>query len=289
MASLATVSFFQAQQDEDANNNMCCDTGSAGPQWASPSHGIFISIEAAGVHRSLGVKVSRVLSTTMDSWKPLQLKMMELGGNKKFAEFLRSQGVPDNMPIRLKYTTRAADWYRKNLLAMAQNSKPPEPMAPGTGHMPSSDADARAGQLLLDEVFCSATPLHTVHTRCVTATQCQTRGSSSSSSSSNSSSSSASSNDAVSSTASTSVSRHSRSPSPKKHRGISMQVQPSPRLNQQQQLQLWWLWTTKGDRVAEKLRRMSTGTMAGFGPGDCLPDPLVTDTAVANLSCVAIA
>jgi len=182
------MSFFQAHRHGDSANNICCDTGSAEPQWASPSHGIYISIEAAGVHRSLGVNVSRVLSTEMDSWKPLQLRMMELGGNKKFAEFLQEHGVPDNMPIRLKYTTRAADWYRKKLLAMAEGSAPPEPLAPGTGHMPMSDA--ATGQQVLDEVFRSANLHSNSCIHCASANRkhvrgrCLSIGSSSSSSSS---------------------------------------------------------------------------------------------------------
>jgi len=260
MPNPATVLFFQAQQDGDASNDICCDTGKTEPEWASPSHGVYISIEAAGVHRSLGVKVSRVLSTTMDSWTPLQLKMMELGGNKRFADFMQEQGMPDNMPIRLKYTTRAADWYRKNLLAMAKGSAPPELLALGIGHMPMSDAATCAEQLMLDKVFSSA------NLECAIATRKQTRGRCISTTSSSSSSSS------------TGSSSESRSPTPPLR-----QLKHLLHFNEVQQLQLQWLWTSEGDRTVERLRTMSTGTMRGFGAGD----GLVTDAA-AIVDCIAV-
>jgi len=265
MADLETALFFQSQQDSDATNNVCCDTGSANPQWASPSHGIYISIEAAGVHRSLGVKVSRVLSTTMDSWKPLQLKMMKLGGNKRFAEFLQEQGVPDDMPIRQKYTTRAADWYQKNLLAIAEGSAPPEPLAHGIGHMPSSGAATRAGEFVLDEVFCSANLLSNSSTQCAKK---QTRGRCLSSGSSNSST--------------TDSSSESLSPKPP-----FRQLQQLLQMDELQQLQFQWPWVSEGDRAAERLKTMSTGTMRGFGSEDGPATALITDAA-AILGCIAV-
>jgi ADP-ribosylation factor GTPase-activating protein 1 len=142
-------SFFHAQS-KDAANSVCCDCGTDGASWASISHGIYLSIGAAGVHRSLGVKVSFVQSTTMDSWQPLHLKMMELGGNRRFNEYLRAQGVPEDMPIRLKYSTRAAQWYREDLRAEAEGSERPEPLPAGTGHLPFQSS---SNQRILDKVY----------------------------------------------------------------------------------------------------------------------------------------
>jgi len=130
------LDFFEKQQQSDEANVFCADCGTANPKWASVSHGIYLSIEACGVHRSLGVRVSRALSTTMDSWKPVQLRMMELGGNRRFEAFLRFHQIPEDMPIREKYMTRAAEWYRENLLAEALGNPGPSPLAEGTGHLP---------------------------------------------------------------------------------------------------------------------------------------------------------
>merc|ERR1719247_693781 len=111
-----TKAFFRSQQQDRANQK-CIDDGSPNPQWASVSHGCYISLESSGVHRSLGVHVSFVRSTTMDTWKPLQLKLMELGGNQRLKDFFKQHNIPEDMPIKQKYNTRAAEWYRKNLRA----------------------------------------------------------------------------------------------------------------------------------------------------------------------------
>jgi len=149
--------FFKNQQARaDSGNDSCCDCGSARQaNWASVSHGIYISIEASGIHRSLGVKTSFVLSTTMDSWKPVHLRMMELGGNKRFQDFMRQQRVPEDWPIRKRYSTRAAAWYRENLKAEAEGLHIPAPLEVGTGHLPIEEtAEGSTFQAaLLDKVF----------------------------------------------------------------------------------------------------------------------------------------
>jgi len=50
---------------------------------------------------------------------------------------LRQHGIDEKMPIQEKYATRAAKWYRENLRAMAEGSASPEPLVPGTGHLPA--------------------------------------------------------------------------------------------------------------------------------------------------------
>lgn len=154
MADDEVEEFFREQLEADELNRQCCDGGSDVPGWASVSHGIYISIGAAGVHRSLGVRVSRVQSLEMDAWKPLHLRMMELGGNRRFAEFLRSQGVPEDAPIRAKYATRAAAWYRRALEAEAQGMPLPEALPPGTGALPAEEEIVSPKERrVLDEVF----------------------------------------------------------------------------------------------------------------------------------------
>lgn len=154
MAGLDARDCFEAL-GKDAANHTCFESGVATPTWASISHGIFIGIGAAGIHRSLGVRVSRVQSVEMDAWKPLQLRMMELGGNRRFRDFLRAHGIPEDLPIREMYNTRAADWYRRNLLAEAQGSPPPSPLAPGVGILPIPGSE---GPSVLDKVFIEVPP-----------------------------------------------------------------------------------------------------------------------------------
>lgn len=148
----AAVEFFTKLVLEDPENSVCCDSGEEEATWVSVSHGIYLSIGAAGLHRSLGVKTSFVQSTTMDSWKPKHLKMMELGGNRRFNEFLKEQGVSRDTPVREKYSTRAAQWYREDLNARAEGLEPLAPLAPGTGHLPA-DTCPSSMKHVLDEVF----------------------------------------------------------------------------------------------------------------------------------------
>lgn len=126
--------FFQRAKLDPANQ-VCIDFGTEMAQWASVTHGCYISLEASGVHRSLGVHISFVRSTTMDSWKPQQLRAMELGGNARLNKFFREHGVADDLPIAQKYNTRAADWYRRNLKSEIEGQEPPPPLEKGTGHL----------------------------------------------------------------------------------------------------------------------------------------------------------
>lgn len=64
-------------------NDTCADCGAAQPRWASINLGITLCIECAGIHRSLGVHLSKVRSLTLDTevWSPEIVQLMLSLGN----------------------------------------------------------------------------------------------------------------------------------------------------------------------------------------------------------------
>ncbi|RAL49124.1 hypothetical protein DM860_017154 [Cuscuta australis] len=64
-------------------NRECADCRSRAPRWASINLGIFICMQCSGIHRSLGVHISQVRSTTLDTWLPDQVALMQCMGNEK--------------------------------------------------------------------------------------------------------------------------------------------------------------------------------------------------------------
>ncbi|RHY71055.1 hypothetical protein DYB30_002238 [Aphanomyces astaci] len=89
--STAALSALLALED----NEHCADCQALHPKWAIITHGGFICTQCAGVHRSLGVHISFVLSCTLDKWTPLQLAALVAGGNTKLNERLEFS-VPES-------------------------------------------------------------------------------------------------------------------------------------------------------------------------------------------------
>ncbi|AES77840.1 putative Arf GTPase activating protein [Medicago truncatula] len=64
-------------------NDKCADCGAPEPDWASLNLGVLVCIECSGVHRNLGVHISKVRSLTLDVkvWEPSVITLFQSLGN----------------------------------------------------------------------------------------------------------------------------------------------------------------------------------------------------------------
>lgn len=112
-------------------NKKCVDCEAPNPQWASPKFGIFICLECAGIHRSLGVHISFVRSITMDQFKSEELERMEKGGNEPFKEYMAAHNVDLTLPHKVKYDNPIAEDYKQKLTCEVEGQPFVEPQHPG--------------------------------------------------------------------------------------------------------------------------------------------------------------
>ncbi|KAF7650060.1 hypothetical protein LDENG_00131960 [Lucifuga dentata] len=155
-------------------NICCCDCGQPDPRWASINLGITLCIQCSGIHRSLGVHLSKVRSLTLDTWEPELLKVMcELGNgviNQIYEARREELGARKPQPgdprheveayIKAKYVDRrfvrrpSDEELRTKVVSLSKQEKrlssssehlPPRPPPPTPKLRPGSNVSGQSG------------------------------------------------------------------------------------------------------------------------------------------------
>ncbi|XP_043689788.1 ADP-ribosylation factor GTPase-activating protein AGD5-like isoform X2 [Telopea speciosissima] len=90
-----------------SENKECADCKSKGPRWASVNLGIFICMQCSGIHRSLGVHISKVRSATLDTWLPEQVAFIQSMGNEKANSYWEAELPPNYDRVGIENFIRA--------------------------------------------------------------------------------------------------------------------------------------------------------------------------------------
>eukprot|EP01128_Nolandella_sp_AFSM9_P001758 TRINITY_DN1216_c0_g1_i2.p1 TRINITY_DN1216_c0_g1~~TRINITY_DN1216_c0_g1_i2.p1 ORF type:complete len:401 (+),score=92.11 TRINITY_DN1216_c0_g1_i2:81-1283(+) len=118
-------------------NKTCVECGKTNPKWASATFGVFICLECSALHRSMGVHISFVRSCELDEWHHEQVSRMALGGNSRATSFFRARGA-GSLRGKAKYTSKAADSYKKALDKAAADTPIDLKQYGGVGNVPSA-------------------------------------------------------------------------------------------------------------------------------------------------------
>ncbi|XP_046689980.1 arf-GAP with SH3 domain, ANK repeat and PH domain-containing protein 1 isoform X2 [Silurus meridionalis] len=85
-------------------NEVCCDCGAADPKWLSTNLGILTCIECSGIHREMGVHISRIQSMELDKLGTSELLLAKNVGNSNFNEIMEG-----NLPFPSPKPTSSSD------------------------------------------------------------------------------------------------------------------------------------------------------------------------------------
>ena len=105
-------------------NNYCMDCFVNHVEFASVNNGVFLCSNCAKLHNSLGRDISYIVET-IEYLDPYSSIYIQRGGNTRFLNFCKKYNIA-NLDPRLKYRTKACEYYRKLLRSEIDGEFPPE-------------------------------------------------------------------------------------------------------------------------------------------------------------------